>query len=92
MQGIEEHAAKLAGRPPKRRAQIGSPHVADEQSIPGKYGVRLAIAGVQIVDHDGDRFRSVARSFEYFQPDASEFQNVAITNRRELIRRFRRRA
>ncbi len=73
VQRIEEHAAEFGGGPAQRRAQIGTPHVADEQSVAGEHGVRLRIAGVQIVNDDGDRLRSVARRFQRLQAHASEF-------------------
>ena len=41
VQRIEEHAAEFGGRPAQRRAQIGAPYVADEQSVAGEHGVRL---------------------------------------------------
>jgi len=87
---IEEHAAKLVGRPSQRRAKIGASYVADKQSVPGEYGMRLGIAGVQIVNHDGDRFWSVAWRFERLQADASQFDSVAVVKRSEGVSRFRR--
>src|SRR5208282_2196558 len=80
------------GRPSQRRAQIGAPYVADEQSVPGEYGMRLRIADVQVVNDDGNRFRSVARRFQRLQAHASEFENVAIAKRSERIRRSSRSA
>ena len=90
VQRIEEHAAKFGGRPAQRRAQIGPAYVADEQSVAGEHGMRLRIAGVQVVNDDGDRFRSVARRFQHLQAHASEFENVAIAKRSKRVRRFRR--
>ena len=52
--------------------------------------MRLRIAGVQVVNDDGDRLRRVARRFQYFQADASEFENVAIAKRSKRVRRFGR--
>ena len=52
--------------------------------------MRLRLADVQIVNHDGDRFGGVARRFQRLQAHAPEFQNVAIAQRSERVRRFRR--
>ena len=49
----------------------------------------LRFAGVEIVNDDGDRFGSVAGRFQRFQADASEFEDVAIVERSERVRRFR---
>src|ERR1700692_2680496 len=54
--------------------------------------MRLRIAGIQVINHDGDRLRSVARRFQNFQAHASEFQNVAIVKRGERVPGFSRRA
>ncbi len=81
VQRIEQHAAKLRRRPAQRRAQIGPSHVADKQSVSGQHGVRLRIAGIQIVNDDGDRLRRVARRFQHLQAHAPEFENVAIVKR-----------
>ena len=90
VQRIEEHAAKFGGRPAQRRAQIGPPHVADEQSVSGEHGMRLRVAGVQVVNDDGDRLRRVARRFQHLQAHAPEFENVAIVKRSKRVPRFRR--
>ena len=81
MQRIEEHAAELRGRPAERRAEIRPSDIADKQSVSGQHGVRLRIAGVAIVNDDGDRLRRVPRSFEDFEANASKFNNVAIVER-----------
>ena len=52
--------------------------------------MRLRVAGVQIVNEDGDRFRSVARRFQHLQAHAPEFENVAIAKRSKRVRRFGR--
>ncbi len=52
--------------------------------------MRLRIAGVQVINEDGDRLRSVPRCFQRLQAYASEFENGAIAKRRECIRRFGR--
>ena len=35
MQRIEQHAAQIFCGPAQRRAQVGTSHVADEQSVAG---------------------------------------------------------
>ena len=89
MQGIVEHAAEFRGRPAERRAQIGPADVADEERVAGEHGVGLRVAGVEIVDDDGDRFRRVAGRFQHLQAHAAEFENVAIVKRREGVGRLR---
>jgi len=54
--------------------------------------MRLRIAGVQIVDEDGNRLRRVAWRFQRLQSHASELKNVAIVKRSERVSRFGRRA
>ncbi len=54
--------------------------------------MRLGIAGVEVVDDDGDGLRRVAGRLQRLQADASEFDGVVITKRRECVARFCRRA
>ena len=90
VQRIEEHAAQFASGPAQCRAQIGAPDVANEQSVASKYAMRLRIAGLQIVNENGDRLRSMPRRFQYLQPHAPEFKNVAIVHRSKRVRRLSR--
>src|SRR6202040_125394 len=54
VEGIEKPPAEIGSGPAKRGAQIGPTYVADEQSVPGKYGLRLRGAFVQIENEDRD--------------------------------------
>ena len=51
--------------------------------------MRLRIAPVEVVNDEGDRFRSVARRFEGLQAHASELEDLAIAKRNEYIRCLR---
>ena len=90
MQRIEEHAAEVSGRPAQRYAQIGTADIADKQCVAGEYGMRDGIAGVEVINDDGDRLRSVAGRLQRLQAYASEFENVAIVKGGECIAGFRR--
>src|SRR6202021_2786816 len=61
-----------------------------EQKVPGEVGIVLRTADPQIVNDDGDRFRSVARRFQHLQAYASEFERFAVAKRSKRIRRFSR--
>src|SRR5579862_2757569 len=50
--------------------------------------MRLRVAGVQVVNEDGDGFWSVARGFQHLQANAPEFQNIAIMKRSKRSRRL----
>ena len=81
VQRIEQHAAQFCRRPAERRAQVGPPHVTDKESVSSQHGVGLRIAGVQIVNDDGNGLGSVARRFQYLEAHTSEFKNGAVTER-----------
>ena len=88
MQRIEQHAAQAGGRPAERGAQIGAPYVADELGVSGENGVRLRVAGTQVVNNDGDGLWSVAWRFQVLEADAPKFDGRAITKRGERVRGF----
>ena len=73
-----------------RYAQIRPTYIPDEQSVAGQHCVRLRIAPVEVVNDEGDRFRSVAGRFEGLQAHASELEDLAIAKRNEYIRCLRR--
>jgi hypothetical protein len=79
---IEQHAAEFCGRPAERGTQVGTADVADEQSVASEDGVGGGIAGVEVVNEDGDGLRSVAGGFERLQADAAELDDVALAARR----------
>ena len=85
VQRIEKHSSELGGRPAQRRAQVGAPHVADEQRVAGEHRVRLGVARVQIENHDRNGFGRVARRFQHFQAHATEFEKVAVVVRGKCI-------
>src|SRR2546430_13053740 len=85
MQRVEQHAAQIRCGPTERRSQVGTPYVADEQSVSGQNGMRPRIADIQIKDKDGDRFRGVARRFQPFQPYAAKFKHRTVAEGRKYI-------
>src|SRR5271154_3148142 len=52
--------------------------------------MRLCVAHVQVENEDGDRFRGVARRFQYLQADAPKFENIAIVKGSKRVRRLGR--
>jgi hypothetical protein len=87
-QRVVEFAAKLVGRPPERRAQIRTAHIADEQRVAGEHRIRFRGAAIQIEDLNRNRFRRVSRRFECLQPDVPELDAIAVGERRERILRL----
>src|SRR5262249_41560582 len=92
VQRIEEHTAQLRGRPAERHAEVGPTHVADKQCVPREHGMRVDIAGVEVVNENGDRLRSVAWRFQHLEAYAPEFDHVAIATGSKCVPRFGRSA
>jgi hypothetical protein len=85
MEGVEEKAAEVGGRPSEGNAEIGAADVADKESVASQDCVRLSLALVEIVDEKRNRFGSVTGSLEGFQANAAEFDDRAIGEGREPI-------
>jgi len=75
---VEEHAAEIGGGPTEGHAEVGAADVADGERVVGENGMRLGVAGVEIEDKKRDGFGSVTGSFERFETDAAEFDDVAV--------------
>jgi hypothetical protein len=85
VQGVVEHPSQLLGAPSHRGAQIGSPHVSDEQRVAAEHCMRVPCVGFQVVDEDRDRLRRVTWRLEHLEADAAESHGLSVGERRELV-------
>ena len=79
--------AEFLRRPAQRRAQIGPPHIADEQRVPGQHRVRFVRVLRQIEHQNRDRFDRVSRSLQYLQTQSRKFERIAIFHGNERVLR-----
>jgi hypothetical protein len=87
---VVKHAAKIGARPARRREQVGTADVTDEQRVAGQHRMWNSLGGSQVVDDDRHRLGGMAGCFEDRQSDRAELDDIAVVQWRGRILRFRR--
>ena len=72
VQRVVQQPAELLRAPAERRAEVGSPDVADEQRVARQHGVRRRRVALRVVDEDRDRLRGMPRCLPHLETHPPE--------------------